>query len=78
MRVGTTAVPDNIKNFTARIQRSSSGLSPRSLKAFSIIQGRGGLVVGSRLWDRRVPGSRTDSTEEDWRGGAISGVVLVL
>ncbi|GBO34342.1 hypothetical protein AVEN_123619-1 [Araneus ventricosus] len=26
--------------------------------------GRGGLVVRSRLWGRRVPGSRPDSTED--------------
>ncbi|GBM90656.1 hypothetical protein AVEN_141686-1 [Araneus ventricosus] len=28
------------------------------------IPGRGGLVVRSRLWGRRVPGSRPDSTED--------------
>ncbi|GBM11712.1 hypothetical protein AVEN_75661-1 [Araneus ventricosus] len=27
-------------------------------------QGRGGLVVKSRLWGRRVPGSKPDSTED--------------
>ncbi|GBN03503.1 hypothetical protein AVEN_116546-1 [Araneus ventricosus] len=26
--------------------------------------GRGGLVVRSRIWGRRVPGSRPDSTED--------------
>ncbi|GBM35360.1 hypothetical protein AVEN_90680-2-1, partial [Araneus ventricosus] len=25
--------------------------------------GRGGLVVGSRIWSRRAPGSKPDSTE---------------
>ncbi|GBL88467.1 hypothetical protein AVEN_159064-1 [Araneus ventricosus] len=28
------------------------------------VMGRGGLVVRSRLWGRRVPGSRPDSTED--------------
>ncbi|GBL90798.1 hypothetical protein AVEN_269081-1 [Araneus ventricosus] len=28
------------------------------------VRGRGGLVVRSRLWDRRVPGSKPDSTED--------------
>ncbi|GBN75565.1 hypothetical protein AVEN_200578-1, partial [Araneus ventricosus] len=32
MRVGTTAVPDTREDFTPRIKRSSSSLSPRSLK----------------------------------------------
>ncbi|GBN16142.1 hypothetical protein AVEN_22442-1 [Araneus ventricosus] len=66
-------------------------------------RGQGGLVVRSRFWGRRVPGSRPDSTEdppcmgpvvrqiirsgqtssrwcsvEVWRGGASSGVVLVI
>ncbi|GBN58246.1 hypothetical protein AVEN_144231-1 [Araneus ventricosus] len=27
-------------------------------------RGRGGLVVRSRLWGRRVPGSKPDSTED--------------
>ncbi|GBL99474.1 hypothetical protein AVEN_68765-1 [Araneus ventricosus] len=27
-------------------------------------RGRGGLVVRSRLWGRKVPGSRPDSTED--------------
>ncbi|GBL80365.1 hypothetical protein AVEN_92274-1 [Araneus ventricosus] len=27
-------------------------------------RGRGGLVVKSRLWGRRVPGSKPDSTED--------------
>ncbi|GBO08707.1 hypothetical protein AVEN_100227-1 [Araneus ventricosus] len=65
--------------------------------------GRGGLVVKSRLWGRRVPGSKPDSTGDPsrmrpiarqiirsgqtpscwcgvvvWRGGASSGVGLVI
>ncbi|GBL73201.1 hypothetical protein AVEN_159266-1 [Araneus ventricosus] len=28
------------------------------------IEGRGGLVVRSRLWGRRVPGSKPDSTDD--------------
>ncbi|GBM37459.1 hypothetical protein AVEN_263137-1 [Araneus ventricosus] len=61
------------------------------------------LVVRSRLWSQRVPGSKPDSTEdppcmgpaarqiirsgqtpsrwcgvEAWRGGACSGVILVI
>ncbi|GBN37501.1 hypothetical protein AVEN_11053-1 [Araneus ventricosus] len=28
------------------------------------LEGRGGLVVSSPLWDRRVPGSKPDSTED--------------
>ncbi|GBN93223.1 hypothetical protein AVEN_210734-1, partial [Araneus ventricosus] len=29
-----------------------------------MMTGRGGLVVRSRLWRRRAPGSRPDSTED--------------
>ncbi|GBN79373.1 hypothetical protein AVEN_82288-1 [Araneus ventricosus] len=30
----------------------------------TFIRGRGGLVVRSRLWGRRVPGSKPDSSED--------------
>ncbi|GBO08150.1 hypothetical protein AVEN_18877-1 [Araneus ventricosus] len=31
---------------------------------FPVTKARGGLVVRSRVWGRRVPGSRPDSTED--------------
>ncbi|GBM99553.1 hypothetical protein AVEN_268915-1 [Araneus ventricosus] len=34
------------------------------LRPLSRQTGRGGLVVRSQLWGRRVPGSRPDSTED--------------
>ncbi|GBM27156.1 hypothetical protein AVEN_207489-1 [Araneus ventricosus] len=43
---------------------------------FVCITGRGGLVVRSRLWDQRVPGSRPDSTEDPSCIGPIARSII--
>ncbi|GBL73166.1 hypothetical protein AVEN_159242-1 [Araneus ventricosus] len=53
MRVGTAAVPDTGEDFTPRIQRSSSGLSPRSLK-LSEIHGLKFLPIFFLVFDGEV------------------------
>ncbi|GBO14081.1 hypothetical protein AVEN_259130-1 [Araneus ventricosus] len=47
MRAGTTAVPNTREDFTPRIHRSSSGLSPRSLK-INIILGIAPFYIEAR------------------------------
>ncbi|GBN78907.1 hypothetical protein AVEN_31802-1 [Araneus ventricosus] len=39
-------------------------LPEKFFRSSPIMMGRGGLVVRSRLWDRRVPDSKTNSTED--------------
>ncbi|GBL67062.1 hypothetical protein AVEN_246745-1 [Araneus ventricosus] len=58
---------DDEDDSSAELQNISIGrtFDPiADLPFFGRILGRGGLVVRSRLWDRRVPGSRPDSTED--------------
>ncbi|GBM47448.1 hypothetical protein AVEN_6131-1 [Araneus ventricosus] len=56
----------NIGHSSALQSNHESMIRRYLCKALSLkrTSGRGGLVVRSRLWGRRVPGSKPDSTED--------------
>ncbi|GBN04794.1 hypothetical protein AVEN_49294-1 [Araneus ventricosus] len=55
----------NIENHTRSTEKTFfCDVCSIAFSAKGIIDGRGGLVVRSRLWGGRVPGPRPDSTED--------------
>ncbi|GBM02425.1 hypothetical protein AVEN_76477-1 [Araneus ventricosus] len=57
--------PDPARNRDSKhLSRTSYFYELRDFFPSKLPGGRGGLVVRSRLWGRRVPGSKPDSTED--------------
>ncbi|GBL85833.1 Kinesin-like protein KIF11 [Araneus ventricosus] len=68
---------DKIEEEMQKLKFSKVTLDETEQKKIALNLGWGGLVVRSRLWGHRVPGSKPDSTEDPWNHESTLGLLHV-